>query len=62
MTDIGSLKVTLVRRGFWDTLVRAPRLFTRHYQTMRRSSTSRIIAAYGAWVMTSLVVRMPRHD
>jgi hypothetical protein len=55
MTNTLTVNVTLHRLGFFGTLVRLPRLFSRHYRTMRRSN-GRIVSACGAWLLTGCVL------
>lgn len=54
--DASLIHVLLVRRPLWKRVLRFPFVWHQHYGVLRRSTDSRLLALYGAWLMAGLTV------
>lgn len=59
MSDV-TVTVQLSTRPMLKRIARLPSLFRKNYRSFRRAGESLIISAYGAWLMSRVVVRVKR--
>jgi hypothetical protein len=52
-----TVNVEVQRIALWRRLMRTPKLFGGYYRIMRRGN-GRFMSAYGAWLMTGMVLKV----